>query len=160
MTRRKELVAALATAEAECRKANDDFHKAQSDRAKAKADWDKIVAGRLKADLDRRKAGTVWDQRFPDRRKADADLAALSKAVADGQKAYFAMSDAEAEWVKAEATMRKAEFEWVKAEANQNTATATRNAIIAALGELNVLGSEAWSSKPTGTRIKRLRQAF
>src|ERR1039457_4754773 len=106
---RKELEAALATAEADCRRANDDFHKAQADRAKANADWDKVVTDRLKADVDRRKTGTAREQTFPDRRKADADLAALSKAVADRQQAFFAMSDAETEWVKAEAAMSKAE---------------------------------------------------
>ena len=159
MIKRKELEAALATAEADCRRANDDFHKAQADRAKANADWDKVVTDRLKGDLDRRKARTVWDQTFPDRRKADADLAALSKAVADRQQAFFAMSDAETEWVKAEAAMSKAEVEWVKAEAKLHMATAKRNEIIAALDELNVLGSKPRSNERIGTRITRLREA-
>ncbi len=120
--------AALAKAEVDWRRANDDMEKAQAERAKASADWGKVDADRRKAVADRRKPGTSWDNAFPDRRNADAnrrsrdaDVAAFSKTVADRHKAYTALSQAEANWAEAERKLK--------------TAIEARNNAIAALAE-------------------------
>lgn len=130
MTTRAETEAALARAEADWRRTNDDLVKAQAKLAKANAGWDKVVADRRKGDTDRRKASGVWDHRFPDRRKADSDrripetdLAVLSQAVTERHGAYIFRSKAKADCAAAEARL--------------NTASAERDKAIAALGALN-----------------------
>ena len=47
MSKRTELEAALAKAEADWRKANDVLDKAEAARTKAHSDWDKAVADML-----------------------------------------------------------------------------------------------------------------
>ena len=128
MSTRAELEAALAKAEDDWRRANDDMEQAQAGRAKANADWNKVDADRRKAVADRRKPGSTWDKSFPDRRHADADrrsrdadVVAFSKAVADRHQAYIALSQAEANWAKAERKLK--------------TAIEARNRAIAALDE-------------------------
>src|SRR5487761_2205937 len=119
---RAELEIALARAETEWRRANDDLDKAKAKLAGANAGWDMIAT-------DRRKVITAWDRTFADRRTADsdrripeADITALSQAVAARHKAYLDLSNAE--------TGRGA------AEARLNAATSERDKATAALEEL------------------------
>lgn len=137
MSARVELEAALARAQAEWRRANDEMDRVQADRAKANAIWDEIVASQCKADAnrrkvdrDRRKADEVLDMVIPDQRMSDADrrteksaLAAFSEIVAARHKAYLDRSTAEAAWAAA--------------AANLIAAIAQRKDAIAALAELS-----------------------
>ena len=130
MTKRAELEAARAKAEADWGRANEELEHARAGLIKTNADWDKVVNDRRRADTDRRKAGAVWDRLFPDRRQAnadrrntEADAVALSRAVADRNDAYTKRSNAE--------------IEWAEAEARLNAATAKRGEAIAALDALD-----------------------
>jgi flagellar hook-basal body complex protein FliE len=139
MNKRRELEAELATAEANCRRANDAFDKAAADMAKAIVDWNLVATDRL---------------------NQGADIGSLSKTVTDRQNAYTAKSNAEAEWGKAESFLHQSELEWEKAQARLDAATAKRDQIVAALDELTALGFGARPSKRSGTWIKRLEEVF
>ena len=126
MSTRIELESALASAEAEWRRANDSVSKARAERDRVHANWGRVVNDRRKSEGDRRKAGNnayqaVFDRRsaYSDRRVRDADIAALSKAVADRHEAYLDLS--------------KADETWTRAMAGLNLATAERDRAIAAL---------------------------
>lgn len=121
---RAELEIALARAETEWRRSNDDLDKAKAKLAGANAGWDMIATDRRSTATDRRKAITAWDRTFADRRTADsdrripeADITALSQAVAARHKAYLDLSNAEAGRGVAEARLNAATSERDKAAA-------------------------------------------
>ena len=113
MSIRADLEAAVAKAEDDWRRANEDLDKARSVRAKVDLDWDKVGTGRRRRGANRRNASMSWDQAFPDRRNPDADrrapggeILALCKAVADRHEAYTNRSKAEAGCATAEARLQ------------------------------------------------------
>lgn len=143
MIKRAELEAVLAEAEIGWRRAMDELELARAHRDNANARWDSVVNERRKADADRRKSGAAWnqaalDRRNPDavRRRADAGLVALSKEVADRDKAYTERSKAEADCADAQARL--------------NTATAERKRAIAALDGLGHAGDVTSARSPGG----------
>ncbi|MFH1602642.1 MAG: hypothetical protein ABIH03_01900, partial [Pseudomonadota bacterium] len=64
MSVRAELEAALAAAEANWRKASEHLDKVQTERARANAEWDRIVNDRRSGSGDRRKANSFWNHAF------------------------------------------------------------------------------------------------
>ncbi len=130
MSKRVELEAARARAEADWRSANNHLVESRAKLAEANAGWDKVVADRRKTDTDRRKSDTAWARTFPDRRMAGAerrisaaDIAAFSQVVTQRHGAYVYRSKAEADCAAAQASM--------------NAASAERDKVIAALDVLN-----------------------
>ncbi len=156
MSTRTDREEALAKAETDWRRANDNVAKTQEKRARASAAWDKVIVDWRKSGAGRRKVDTAWDRTVPDRRKlesdrrtAEADFIAFSKRVADQHGAYLAWS--------------KAETEWAAAKARLKSAGAARDDAIAAMGGLNSVIGKLQSCRPARlgrALVSKLRKAL